>query len=167
MRYLLLLLLLSFMNCNSAPKKDRNLIDEKEVLSTWNVSGWNIDPEMIKKNEIPGNPVSMEKDWFYFFASGKALDRAVELKSPSYMKSSCKISAIKENKNEIFKNALVSANEKWKNSPLIDSKVKEIFDTEKLDSLVCKATDEEKSYKTCECVIYFMYKGGKESLASK
>lgn len=158
-----LLLLILLTSC-----KSKDLVDVRNLsnISGLSYTGWGVDPELVEKGQIPLAP--LEKNWFYSNASGKALSRAVEMNSPTYMQTTCKLSAIKENQKRLYKEAVISANSKWNSLPDVEQKAFDLLSKEKTDSVLCKPTgDLGANYKTCECLIYVMFKGGKEELAKK
>lgn len=167
MRLLSILILLFTLSCKSG--KERNVIDPMNIpnkFSAFSYVGWGVDPSFVQKGELPLRPV--EKDWFYMVVPGRAIARSIELNSPTYMQSSCKLSALKENQKKLFQSAVLSANPKWKDAPDLEKKSFDLLSKEKTEALICKPTgDLGANYKTCECLIYVMYKGGKDELVKK
>ncbi len=167
MRLLSILILLFTLSCKSG--QERNVIDPVNVpnkLSVFSYVGWGVNPSFVEKGELPLGPA--EKDWFYMVVPGKAIPRSIELNSPTYMQSSCKLSAMKENQKKLYQDAVLSANAKWKGAPDLEKKSFDLLSKEKTEALVCKPTgDMGANYKSCECLIYVMFKGGKEELAKK
>ncbi len=129
----------------------------------WGYSGWGVSPNKIQ------NPVNLSKEekleYFYMVAGGKALSRAIEVDSHSFMESTCKISALKDNHDKLITQAILSVNPKFAQDSAFLKKAKDsFFDSKKSELAYCRPTGTGEKYSTCDCVIYINYEGGKEAL---
>lgn len=158
-RLLVFFLFLIFIQCSG------NALKRSAGNLTWGYTGWGIDPENIQNPIIPTGKEKL--DWFYMIAPGKALSRSIEINSPSFMESTCKLSAVKDNQNKLLEETLASVNLKVRTDADLRKKGEEILkDTEKGTAL-CRPTGEAEKYTTCDCVIFLKYDGGKQALSEK
>lgn len=143
------------LGCKSSTK-----INPNELV--WGYSGWGVSPDKIQ------NPISLSKDenleYFYMVAGGKALPRAIELDSQSFMESTCKISALRENTDQIMSLAILSVKPKAAKDSALMQKGKEVLKEKQPNIAYCRPTGSGDKYSTCDCVIYIKYDGGQESL---
>lgn len=155
MKSLYFLILFFWLSCKTSPKVQPELV--------WGYSGWGVSPDKIQ------NPISLSKeeklDYFYMVVKGKAASRAVEVNSPSFMESTCKLSALKENQEQLISQTIFSTNPKLAQDAAFLEKIKqEFFKNSKPSLAYCRGTGTEETYATCDCVIYLFFEGGKEAL---
>lgn len=144
------------LNCANMSKTQRKL--------TWGYSGWGVDPANLQN---PNFQNTTELDWFYIVAPGKALPRAIELDSPSFMESTCKISALKGNQANLIQQAILSVNPKASQDIELQKRGEEILQNTEKGTAFCRPTGEAQKYSTCECVIFLKFSGGKQALQEK
>lgn len=154
MKNLVIIIFLFFGACQTRKIKPTELV--------WGYSGWGVGPEKIQ------NPISLSKEekleYFYIVGGGKALPRAIEVDSHSFMESTCKLSALKENQEALFLKAVQSADSKAAKNTALLEKSKEIFKESFPKVAYCRPTGTNDKYTTCDCVIYIFFEGGKEAL---
>lgn len=151
-------------------KKENNKIEIKPETpnrslnrtSVWNYEGWGNNPEDYLKGE---DMFSVESgDYYYKKVIGSASHRAIELNSPSYMQSTCKINAGKQNHNSIlesmYNSVLVDRINEKKNENI--KQLVELSSDIRVEPLLCRAIGKGATFTQCECVVYIQYKGGKE-----
>jgi hypothetical protein len=167
-KFLLTSILLFMSYC--LPKENMIQIEEKAasltdkaqsmVPSTPELTGWGPNPEKIKAGTFDISDIS--QDWFYKKFQSKAVARSIEVKSNSFMESTCKKSALNDNKENIIIAAISSVDPSkvsLSNSFEQDKKNIEIFK--------CVGTGLTYTFSDCECVIFFKYPGGKSELQKK
>lgn len=149
---IMFLILVIVLGCKSSSNKEL----------VWGYSGWGVSPDKIQ------SPLAYSKEekleYFYMVASGKALARAIEVDSLSFMESTCKISALKENTDQIMSLAILSVNPKAAQDSAVMQKGKEALKEIQPNIAYCRPTGSENKYSSCDCVIYIKYVGGQESL---
>lgn len=165
--FLLLGLMLIMIGCRSNSKKTENepVTISSSAPSTNNLDGWGADPRDI----IAGKDVSGQiEGWYTKKYSGKPTERSVELKSPSYMESSCKQSIKKENGKNLIESAYNSLSSEVKSESIteLNSKIGS-EDLKKLEVFGCKPTGSENSFSECECYLSFKVEGGKKAIIEK
>lgn len=158
MKKYLFIIVIILANCKSSPKIKPNEL-------TWGYNGWGVSPDKIQ------NPISLSKDekmeYFYMVGGGKAFPRAVEVDSQSFMESTCKLSALKENTDQIMSLAILSVEPKAAQNKALMDKSKELLKSLQPQNAYCRATGAGDKYSTCDCVLYIKYEGGKEALAKE
>lgn len=151
---------------NTNPEKDTKVaINNVEKTTTtipkafdlWTFQGWGGSPSDLNA-KLESAPM---KNWYYKKYSSNASKTAVESKSPSFMESTCKLSAIQSNKQKIFSDVY--------NSSLPKDKLKEgmkipSIESNDVQSVACKPTDEKQSFASCECILFVKIDGGKDSV---
>lgn len=149
------------------PKKEDN--DKKSVDNTapiqpsivdnWGFQGWGGSPDIVTVKKLSD---SDKKDWFYTKVKGKATDRAIALKSPSYIEFTCKNSAKMDNKDYILDSMIGSIVD---SPPSEEAKrIRGKIDNGQLEFNIveCKSEGSETNYSNCECMVYSRFAGGKE-----
>ena len=100
--------------------------------------------------------------------SGKANERSLELKSPSYMEATCNESVKKQNATALIESILADAGFDLK--PEAISKLSEKIAKEEIKKFEvsdCKPTSSEGTFSECECTLSYRLEGGKQSLMEK
>ncbi len=166
MKFINYLTILFFISCSSAQSELKNLEDKAttienslsntktRVISLDELNGWGVNPESV----ITGNLSleSLNQDWFYKKFSSKPLSRAVELKSESFIQSSCK-------KNSFLENSEILILEAFKTS----SSTKSDFEIKKEDKENVQVIKCVYLNSNCECILSFNVKGGQEALKKR
>lgn len=149
-------------------EEDTNLPKNKENIkfSVWNREGWGGEPDKYINGE--DRFLIESGEYYYKRVFAKPTARSVELNSPSYMQSTCKINASRYNLDAIlesmYMSVVIDKLDKEKNehiTSLVDSGNDLKAD---VNSLVCRPMEDENWASGCECVIYVHYKGGKEAV---
>lgn len=123
--------------------------------------GWGMGYKKI----VDGKEVSLDGFWYTKKYSAKANTRSVELKSPSFMESSCRRSVLKENSKRVVESALSSLSSDIKPEKVQDVSSKIVKEQSKnFEISGCIATSAEKTFSECECALSFKPEGGKETL---
>ncbi len=158
----------------SSPLEDKKEEVEKEIntetkdrslnrrVSVWNHEGWAGKPEDFLNGE---DMFSIESgDHYYKKAIGSASSRSIELNSPSYMQSTCKINASKNNLNStlesLYKSVLIDRENEEKNGNI--KKLIDVSGDLEARPLLCRPIGKGAKFTECECIVYIYYKGGKE-----
>jgi hypothetical protein len=164
--YLLAIIIFGIVHCNTKEVKpiQPNFEISRKADSNWGYKGWGGTPEAWKEGKNKDEVSGAAADWFYMIASGKASDRAKELKSPSYMMGTCKVSALQDNIQTLSKEAAFSALEKTKEDIQLQQKAIEVLKNQSKGSVVCKSIGDKEDYTVCDCVIYIKFTGGKKAL---
>jgi hypothetical protein len=158
MKHVILLILLTFvLGCASALKRAGSNL-------AWGYKGWGIDPENIQNPTIPTGKEQL--NWFYLIAPGKALPRAIEVDSPSFMEKTCALSAIKDNQSKLIQEAALSIFPKNKDNADFLKKAEDLLANSDKGSAMCRPTGEGEKYNTCDCVIFLKFEGGKAALTT-
>jgi len=128
--------------------------------------GWGVNPkESSNAKDVNG---IMDVSWYTKKYSGKATSRSIELKSPSYMESSCKQTVKKENGKSLIEAAFLSLGSEIKPeviAGLVSKITKE--DLQKIEVSNCKPISTEKTFSECECSLSYKVEGGKKALMEK
>lgn len=154
-KYLFGLFVIFVLQCQGTKVRSNQL--------AWGYNGWGVAPDKIQ------NPVNLSKEekleYFYIVAKGNAIPRAIEVDSHSFMESTCKISALRDNEEELFKQIIFSVDPKSAQNTAVLQKAKsKLFTSKKGEIAYCRPTGTGDKYTTCDCVIYLKYEGGRETL---
>ncbi|MDX1961147.1 MAG: hypothetical protein SFU98_21435 [Leptospiraceae bacterium] len=161
------LLLLIFCKTDEQIIQPKNSAKLVETRNNWGYSGWGGSPKNWKKKTNLDEVEISGVDWYYTITTGKASHRSVELKSLNYRLATCKISAVKDNIDLIIFEVGKSIHRDLKiESPMYQSLKEELKDKE-LGSVECKSLTDEEEFKSCDCVVYIKYEGGKSALKKK
>ncbi len=128
--------------------------------------GWGVNPrESSNVKDVNG---ITDVSWYTKKYSGKAASRSIELKSPSYMESSCKQTVKKENGKSLIESAFLSLGSEIKPETIVSlvSKISK-DDLQKIEVSNCKPTSAEKTFSECECSLSYKAEGGKKALMEK
>jgi len=147
------------------PVSISNATENKNTPSNSVDDGWGANPRDI----AIGRDVSGQSDgWYTKKYSGKANERSIELKSPSYMESTCKQSIRKENGKALIESTYNSLSSEIKPEVIaeLNSKITP-QDFKKIEVYNCKPIGIENSFAECECSLSFKVDGGKKAIIEK
>ena len=140
-----------------------NTVKEPEIVvntpEIWNLSGWAVSPKEIVEKKI----TSLETAWYYTKIQSKASERAIKLKSPSYLEFTCKNSA-KRDKDTILDSMLTNLVGSPSKEELSKLKEKVNISNTEPQVITCKSEGAELQYSSCECMVATYFAGGKEGL---
>ncbi len=128
--------------------------------------GWGVNPrELSNAKDVNG---ITEANWYTKKYSGKANSRSIELKSPSYMESTCKQAVKKENAKSLIESSYSSLGIDLKPEAiaLLFAKITK-DDLKKIEVLNCQPTSAEKTFSECECALSYKVEGGKKAIIEK
>lgn len=117
------------------------------------------------KKVIDGKEINLDGMWYTKKYSGKANERSIELKSPSFMESSCKYSVLKGNSKTLVESALGSLGAQINPDKAKDLSKKIVKEQSKnFEISGCVPTSADKNFSECECYLSYKPEGGKEAL---
>jgi hypothetical protein len=128
--------------------------------------GWGVNPrELANAKDVKS---LSESNWYTKKYSGKASSRAIELKSPSYMESSCKLAVKKENSKPLIESSYSSLGVDLKPEAisLLSAKITK-EDLKNIEVNNCIPTSPEKTFSECECSLSYKVEGGKKAILDK
>ncbi len=147
------------------PVSISNTTENKNTPSNSVDDGWGANPRDIAL----GRDVSGQSDgWYTKKYSGKANERSIELKSPSYMESTCKQSIKKENGKALIESTYNSLSSEIKPEVIaeLNSKITP-QDLKNIEVSNCKPSGSDNSFSECECYLSFKVDGGKKTIVEK
>lgn len=97
--------------------------------------------------------------------TGKASDRSVELKSPSYMESTCRQSIKKENGKALIESVFTSVNKNIKPETMAELITPD--ELKKLEVENCRPISSENTFSECECLLSYKVEGGQKAVLDK
>ncbi len=128
--------------------------------------GWGVNPrELSNAKDVNG---LTEANWYTKKYSGKANSRSIELKSPSYMETTCKQAVKKENGKSLIESSLTSLGSDLKPEVISALSAKITKDElKKIEVNNCQPTSAEKTFSECECALSYKVEGGKKAMIEK
>jgi hypothetical protein len=138
----------------------------KSMPTVVSENGWGPNPrELSNAKDVNG---IQDSNWYTKKYLGKANDRSIELKSPSYMETTCKQAVKKENGRALIESAFASVSGDLKNEAL-NSLISKISSDElkKIEVSNCSPVSSEKTFTECECLLSYKVEGGKQTLIDK
>lgn len=177
LKYLLILgVILQIIGCASrvdstktegnAPATIPGRMEVKSVPVPVMEDGWGVNPrELANAKDVAS---LSDTNWYTKKYSGKANSRSIELKSPSYMESSCKLAVKKENGKSLIESSYSSVGVDIKPESLsaLSAKItKEDFKNIEVNN--CIPTSPEKTFSECECSLSYKVEGGKKAILEK
>lgn len=161
--YLIFLLIISCASVQSELKKTEEKVASIEnsatnmkarITSVDDLNGWGANSESVLAGNLGLD--SLNQDWYYKKFTVKPITRAVELKSDSFIQSSCKRNSLSENSESLILEAF-----KTSNTSKTDFEISK-EDKENVQVVKCVYLNSN-----CECILSYNYKGGIEALKKR
>lgn len=124
------------------------------TITIDNLQGWSVNPESVLSGNLSLD--SLQQDWYYKKFTVSPNPRAIELKSESFIMSSCKRNSIQENSEKLILEAFKTVNSTKENFEINKE------DKENVSALRCIYLNSN-----CECILSYKVKGGQESLKKR
>jgi hypothetical protein len=138
----------------------------KSIPGVTTEDGWGVNPrELSNSKDVNG---ITEANWYTKRYPGKASSRSIELKSSSYMESTCKQAVKKENGKSLIESSFTSLGLDLKPEVMtaLSAKITK-DDFKKIEVNNCQPTSAEKTFSECECALSYKVQGGKKAMMEK